>query len=310
MALSNITIPTVRTLIPVDTRTNNLKVLLMPTVSTNSGQFIFFKDYYGTASNSTFTISTTGTDLLDDLSSRYTFSNAFGSMGFVSDGLRSWRTIGLYNGDQTPAAPVASFAATAASYLPLLTNATDIGTIPQTVTTIGAVSYTTIGGKQTAYFSNSLSVYLSLPYLNPTLFTLCFWYYPIDAGSYTVVSVTNSSVNPALQFDTTSATSLTSYASLPNQWTVGPTATVPGVGNWKFITWTLNQTTFAVQFYVNGVLATTATGSGTAFASRNLWFIGRSGDNGRAFNGYVRQFAVYNRILNVAEINQYYTETA
>ena len=102
MALSNITIPSFRTLIPVDTRTNNLKVLLLPTVSTNAGQLIMFKDYYGTASNSTFTISTTGTDLLDDINNRYTFSNAFGSIGFVSDGLRSWRTIGLYNGGLTP----------------------------------------------------------------------------------------------------------------------------------------------------------------------------------------------------------------
>jgi hypothetical protein len=104
MALSNITIPSFQTLIPVDTRTNNLKVLLLPTVSTNSGQLIFFKDYYGTSSNSTFTISTTGTDLIDDINWRYTFSNAFGSMGFVSDGLRSWRTIGLYDGALTPSA--------------------------------------------------------------------------------------------------------------------------------------------------------------------------------------------------------------
>lgn len=105
MALSNITIPSFRTLIPVDTRTNNLKVLLLPTVSTNPGQLIMFKDYYGTATNSTFTISTTGTDLIDDINWRYTFSNAFGSMGFVSDGLRSWRTIGLYDGALTPAGP-------------------------------------------------------------------------------------------------------------------------------------------------------------------------------------------------------------
>ena len=68
-----------------------------------------FKDYYGTASNSTFIISTTGTDFLDDLNNRYTFSNAFGSMSFVSDGVRSWRTIGLYNGGLTPSAGLSVF---------------------------------------------------------------------------------------------------------------------------------------------------------------------------------------------------------
>ena len=104
MALSNITIPSFRTLIPVDTRTNNLKVLLLPTVSTNPGQLITFKDYYGTSSNSTFNISTTGTDLIDDTGISYTFSNSFGSISFQSDGLRSWRTIAFYNGALTPAA--------------------------------------------------------------------------------------------------------------------------------------------------------------------------------------------------------------
>jgi hypothetical protein len=107
MALSNITIPSFRTLIPVDTRTNNLKVLLLPSVTANPGQFILFKDYYGTSSNSTFTVSTIGADLIDDINSRYTFSNTFGSIGFVSDGIKSWRTIGLYDGALTPFPPSA-----------------------------------------------------------------------------------------------------------------------------------------------------------------------------------------------------------
>jgi hypothetical protein len=102
MSLSNINIPSNGSIIPVDTRTTNLKVLLLPTVSTNSGRLITFKDYYGTSSNSSFYISTTGTDLLDDLGTRYTFSNAFGSISFLSDGVRSWRTIGFYDGALTP----------------------------------------------------------------------------------------------------------------------------------------------------------------------------------------------------------------
>ena len=104
MSFSNITIPPFTSVVPVDTRTNRLKVLLLPTVSTNAGQFILFKDYYGTAGTSSFSISTTGTDLIDDFNFRYTFSNSFGSMAFVSDGRRSWRTIGLYNGGLTPSA--------------------------------------------------------------------------------------------------------------------------------------------------------------------------------------------------------------
>lgn len=98
---STVNIPANVSVIPVDTRLIP-KVLYLPTVSTNSGRFLLFKDYYGTSSNSTFTISTTGTDLIDDYNFKYTFSNAFGGMSFVSDGLRSWRLMDYYNGLNTP----------------------------------------------------------------------------------------------------------------------------------------------------------------------------------------------------------------
>jgi len=105
MSYSFITIPKNTTVIPVDSRSNNLKVVLLPTVSTNQGRVLLFKDYYGTASNSSFTISTTGTDLIDDYNCLYTLSNAFGAATFLSDGIRCWRTIGMYDGSSTPSAP-------------------------------------------------------------------------------------------------------------------------------------------------------------------------------------------------------------
>jgi hypothetical protein len=102
MSFSTVSVPPNVSVIPVDTRTLP-KVLYLPTVSTNTGRFLLFKDYYGTFTNSTCTISTTGTDLIDDFNPTYTFSNAFGSISFVSDGLRSWRLMNLYNGALTPA---------------------------------------------------------------------------------------------------------------------------------------------------------------------------------------------------------------
>lgn len=103
MSLSNVTIPINTSVIPVDTRTIP-KVLFLPTVSTNAGRYLLVKDYYGTSGNSSITVSTTGTDLLDDYNFKYTLSNAFGSVGIVSDGLRSWRLLDLYTGGLTPAA--------------------------------------------------------------------------------------------------------------------------------------------------------------------------------------------------------------
>jgi len=101
MSFSTVVVPPNISVIPVDTRVVR-KVLYLPTVSTNSGRFLLFKDYYGTTSNSSFTISTTGTDLIDGINILYTLSNSWGSLSLVADGLRSWRMMNLYNGALTP----------------------------------------------------------------------------------------------------------------------------------------------------------------------------------------------------------------
>jgi hypothetical protein len=51
----------------------------------------------------------------------------------------------------------------AVDYLPLASNATNLGTTPQTVTTVGNVTYTTVDGKTAAYFDNSFGMYLWIP---------------------------------------------------------------------------------------------------------------------------------------------------
>ena len=108
MSYSNIIIPSNTTYIPVDTRTNNLKVLFLPVASTNQGRILIFKDYYGTCTNSSFSISTTGYDLIDDYNSVATFRSSFMAMHLLSDGRVSWRVSGLYNGELTPSVAAAS----------------------------------------------------------------------------------------------------------------------------------------------------------------------------------------------------------
>ena len=130
MSFSTVTVPANVSIIPVDTRTIR-KVLYLPTVSTNAGRYLQFKDYYGTSSNSSFTVSTTGTDLIDDINFTYSFSNSFGSISFVSDGLRSWRFMSMYDGGLTPSG---SFLPTQITGLQLWLDAAD----PSTVTLSGA----------------------------------------------------------------------------------------------------------------------------------------------------------------------------
>ena len=198
----------------------------------------------------------------------------------------------------------------ALSYLILDVSSKDYGTLPQPVTTNGTVTYTTIGGKKCAYFNNSLSNYLSLPFTTKTTLTLCFWLYAFDSGAYTALSITNSSFNPTLQVDLPNSTTTTIYTAMPNQWAISPGGSYGGPGQWAHFAITVNYSTYVEQLYINGSLVTSATGSGAPSISQTLFFLGRSGDNGRAFNGYLRQFLFYPRVLNASEVNAIYTNTA
>ena len=93
-----ILIPEGATSILVDTRPAVSKLLQLPSVIANPGRVLMIKDFYGRAGTNAFTISTTGTDYIEDVIRSYTFSNSFGSVNMLSDGAKSWRFIGSYDG--------------------------------------------------------------------------------------------------------------------------------------------------------------------------------------------------------------------
>ena len=93
-----IQIPEGATSILVDTRAAVSKLLQLPSVIANPGRVLMIKDFYGRAGTNAFTISTTGTDYIEDVIRSYTFSNSFGSVNMLSDGAKSWRFIGSYDG--------------------------------------------------------------------------------------------------------------------------------------------------------------------------------------------------------------------
>ena len=189
------------------------------------------------------------------------------------------------------------------SYLPMLANSTDFGQSPKTVTTNGTVTYTTIGGKKCAYFSNSMSNYLSFPYTVQTQVTLCFWLYCIDSGYYTAVSITNGSLNPTLQVDINTATNYTNiYTAMPDQWQNIPSGNYGGPGQWAHFAITLNYATFVEGLFINGSSVSSVTGLAAPTITQTLIYLGRSGDPGRAFNGYLRHFCSFPTILTQAQI--------
>ena len=97
MSFCNIQIPSNVTVLPVDTRDTAWKVVFLPTASTNQGRVLTIKDQYGTARISSFTISTTGLDLIDNVNYVYRFQSSLNSLTLLSDGLRSWQTISYVN---------------------------------------------------------------------------------------------------------------------------------------------------------------------------------------------------------------------
>ena len=203
------------------------------------------------------------------------------------------------------------------SYLPLISNSTDYGSTPQTVTTNGSVSYPSIGGFNALSINNNNANYLSFPYTFPYTFTLCFWLYVIDTTYYTAISITTTgqlTANLCLQVDTATSTNVQVFTALPNQWTNSPTAAYGGISGWRFVAITVNLNTFYEELYIGSATTATATatGTGNGFSSRgpNLIMLGRSGDTGgRSYNGYIRQFALYNKVLTGSEINAYYNAT-
>jgi hypothetical protein len=126
MSVTNINIPIAQSFLLVDTRTGPNKVLFLPAASTIQGRFLSIKDYYGNATKSTVTISTTGFDRIDQRGIYYTLASSFGSVMLLSDGMRSWNMLGLYEGGDTALSMVAAATITYSSVNLVITNASGV----------------------------------------------------------------------------------------------------------------------------------------------------------------------------------------
>jgi hypothetical protein len=201
----------------------------------------------------------------------------------------------------------------AVDYLPLSSNATNLGTTPQTVTTLGTVTYSNIGGKSGAFFNNNIANYIKLNFTNPEQLSLCFWLYPLLDGTTTLTSALSLttdalvSSNMALVVDVTNTSTVTVYSAIPNQWTSvnGGTAT----NAWTHYTITINSKTYVMELYVNGANRVSVTGSGVLKVTDRI-VLGRIGSSTRPYWGYIRQFAVFNTILTPYEVQDIFNASA
>lgn len=194
-----------------------------------------------------------------------------------------------------------------ASYLPLADGPNDIGSNPQASVAKGETKFAVIGGKKAAIFNNRMDTLVQLANKTNNVFTVMFWIYKTDGAYYTAVSITDGG-NPVLQFDVQGDKQI-AFSALPNPWSHNDwcRASVP-TGTWYHVAYVCDNNYAAL--YINGKKDNEFKGSGPMnSASRPFWFIGRSGDAGRAFNGAIRQFAVWNSVLDESAISSFMKKT-
>jgi hypothetical protein len=193
------------------------------------------------------------------------------------------------------------------TYLSLITNTSDTGSNPQTVTNNNVV-FGRSNSKNAAKFNNSTGTYLSLPFPYGTgSFTISYWFTTNDSGYYNPVSLSNTSIgssygiNPDLTNGTQNA-----YVNF-----TGGILSLAGFsypassGRWFHFAITVDASSKFCQLYGNGVAKSSGTGSGTLRNSAYL-IVGKAGDSQRAFNGAINNITVYNSALSSSQILDIY----
>ena len=311
MSFSTVMIPANSTVIPVDTR-RLPKVLYLPTVSTNAGRFLMIKDYYGTSSNSTITISTTGTDLIDDYNWRTTMTSSFMSMSFIADGIRSWRLAGFYNGTLTPSI-AAGFSPTSITGLNLWLDATDpygTGNLPANNTIITTWTDKSGSGNNISgcnsprwyaspsRMSNSSSAYFTGP--TPTSYNMIAYFVYYDANVDTCAPLYNPT-DPAV----TDVTGIfpncggTTFVQTAGGWATQGATITKTTSNIVSLQYSSASNTNNVLVYFNGTLNFTT--SSSSF-TRTSYSLGRRTTNYMTGNFYETLF--YNTIPTTLQRQQ------
>ena len=196
----------------------------------------------------------------------------------------------------------------AANFLALSGNAIDTGSSPQ-IATANNVQYRFINNLACAYFNNSSSTYISLPFTTTPQFTISYWFYSIDGGTYDPWSISTSAtgggqlaINPDISNGTQHF-----YIDCFSGGRINPgNFALPSVsGAWHHITLSIDTISRVAKSYLNGVFKNSATGTGTV-SRLNYLILGKDATGARAYNGYLRNFAVFNSVLPDSKISVMY----
>ena len=192
-----------------------------------------------------------------------------------------------------------------------LDNPTNTGLIQQNATVAGSVSYTFIDNRACASFPNSTASYISVPFTTSPKFTISYWFYAAASSYYNPWALSSSSTGNG------------SFGINPDLNALGPgrqefymmfSGGIVNAGNytyptasgaWYHVALSVDTLSGLCKSYYNGVLKTTVTGSGT-LNNRQFLILGKDGSSSRAYNGYLRNFAVFNAELTEPHISILY----
>jgi len=195
-------------------------------------------------------------------------------------------------------------------YAPLEENLTYNGRFNGDAQVVGNVSFAIINNKKCVRFSNSMDNYIKIPFQNPSSFTFCYWIYVNDRNYYTAVSLCGSNLgnieNPCIQCDFGEPTIYFYAAMKPGRWIAIYNNSQSFINKWTHVTYMVNQDNYNIQLYVNGQYSGNTTGKARLANNKDFFVIGRSGDSGRAFNGYISQFYYFDRVLSAQDITDIY----
>ena len=200
----------------------------------------------------------------------------------------------------------------AQNYLMLMTDYTDRGLSPQTVTNYnGSFSQFSLG-RQCALFNapGSKSTYISMPFNYPNSFTISFWCNVPDTSNSSAVQLYNVYQGANLGGSKTGLScniyngNVTFSALFVSGYIVAGSINPPNLQNcWHHYAIAVNNLTGTVQCYFDTILEITSTGNTGGIMYANYLIAGQ------ACNVNMQYLAVHNTVLTQAQITNIYNAT-
>lgn len=299
------------------------KTFILPTISTNPGRLLIFKDIHGSFSTSSVFLSTTGIDGFENNGSTMRLNTNYGAWTFMNDAMTRWYLIDSYKNTML-LSTITQAAVSEGGRFPLVQTSALIVKLDGASYSAGGGTWTdsvasanwTMSGTtydsatQAVVFSSSYAFAPSVANFNSTVHSVVMYYYrngnspnPGSWGGYNsggVLYQINRGVSANAEIVVYEPSMWDYYNGLALAFNANTSLT--GTTGWTMRAYVKNGATGT--FYLNGVPDGTATGSFTATNGNGEFAIGRDYRDANSFlNAKVALFAMWNVALSASDIS-------